>query len=96
MGIGSGVNASISISHGALETFENILFFGGEDSCRFDNIIGSLTAPFDLARFLLIEDLDTIIINEKLSILRLDCAIEATMNRVKVEQISLKTNVRSV
>lgn len=96
MGFGSGVNASIA--HGALESFENILFFGGENSRRFDNIIGFLTAPFDRARFLLIEDLNRITIDDKMSIIqvRLDCAIELTMNRVKVEQISLKTNVRSV
>jgi hypothetical protein len=58
----------------------NILFLGGEDTCRFNDIVGSSFAPFDSARILLIEDANRFALNEKSSILRLDVAIEATMN----------------
>lgn len=46
--------------------------------------------PFDGTRFLLIEDVNGLVIDEKFPIFRLNRAFEATMNRVEVEQISLE------
>jgi hypothetical protein len=67
----------------------NLLFFGSEDSCRFNNVLGSSFTPTDSARILLIEDVNGFAVDEKLSTLLLDMAIEATMNRIELEQISL-------
>ena len=79
MSFGSGVNASILAWE--LEIFtRNKLFFGGEDSCRFNNVFGSSFVPLDSARILLHEDVNAFAVDEKFSILRLDVAFEATMN----------------
>lgn len=58
----------------------HILFLGGEDSCRFNDILSSSFAPTDSARIVLLEDVNGFVIDEKLSILCLDFALEATMN----------------
>ena len=68
----------------------NILLFGGENSCRFNDIIGSSFVPRDSARIIFTEDFNGFALDKKFFILRFDMAIKATMNRIKLEQISLK------
>lgn len=78
MGVGSGaqrVNLALENS-----VQRNMLLFGCEDSCRFNDVIGTNLAPFDGARFLLVEDVNGFAFDEKFSILRLDVAFEATMD----------------
>ena len=59
---------------------KNILFFSCEDSCRFNDILGSSLTPTDGTWILLIEDVNGFAFNTKLTILLLDLAIVATMN----------------
>lgn len=73
----------------------DILGFGREASGRFHDVIGSNMAPFNAARRHLSENLNGVSIDNESSLVCLDTALEAAVNRVKLEQINLKNDIRS-
>ena len=79
MSLGSGVNASVLLVEKSVPK-KNIPFFGCEDSSRFNDILGISFTPTNIAWILLIEDVNGFAFDEKLSILLLNLAIEASMN----------------
>lgn len=52
------------------------LLYGGEDASGLHNIFGTSITPFDVGKISLLEDGDGLPIDDKFSILSLNCAVE--------------------
>lgn len=56
---------------------------------RLDNVLGAYAAPLDICRVALTKDGDGLAFDDELSVLGLDAALEAAVDRVVLEHIDL-------
>ena len=60
---------------------------GGENTGGLDDVVGADRSPVDVGRVLLLEDGDRLALNEELTVLGLDGALEATVGGVVFQHV---------
>jgi hypothetical protein len=73
-----------------------LLIHGGENTRRFDDVMGPDSAPLDIGGIALLVDCDGVAIDDELAILSFNSSPEAAVDRVILEHVDLITKYQVV